>query len=68
MRKRAGRLAHLQHTNSQDNLSAIGQQLASKANRGGVAARVPDPAVQKRIAVDLARISHDTHRLTALEL
>jgi hypothetical protein len=59
MRKRAELLAHLPHTNSQYNLPAIGQKIASKANRVGVAERFPDPAVQKRIEVDLALMGHD---------
>ncbi len=56
MRQRAELLAHIQHTNSQSNLPAIGQQLAYKANREGVAERCLEPAVHKRIAVDLTRI------------
>jgi transposase len=55
--KRAALLAHVQHTNSQSNLPAIGKQLASKANRDGVAERFADPAVQKSIEVDLALIT-----------
>jgi hypothetical protein len=68
MRKRAALLPHVQQTNSQDNLPEIGQKLASKANRDGVAERVPDPAVQKRLAVDLALIADDDRLLTNLEL
>jgi transposase len=67
-RQRAARLAHLQHTNSQSTLPEIGKQLASKANRGGVAERFPDPAVQKSLAVDLARLGYDDPRLHDLEL
>jgi hypothetical protein len=59
MRQRAARLAHVQHTNHQYNLTEIGKQLAYKANRVGVAERFPDPAVQKNIAVDLALIGYD---------
>jgi hypothetical protein len=55
-RKRAELLGHVQHTNSQDNLPEIGKRLASKANRDGVAERLPDPAVQKSMAGDLALI------------
>src|SRR5918996_775231 len=58
-RKRAELLAHVQNTNSQYNLPEIGKQLAYKANRDGVAERFPDPAVQKRVAVDLALIDYD---------
>jgi hypothetical protein len=36
--------------------------MASKANRDGVAERVPEPAVPKRIDVDLALIGHSDHR------
>ena len=59
MRTRAALLAHLQHTQSQDPLPEIGQQLASKGQRHGVAARVLAPAVQKSIEVDLALMDHD---------
>jgi transposase len=58
-RQRAARLAHLQHTNSQYHLPEMGKQLASKANRDGVAERFPDPAVQKSLTVDLARLGYD---------
>jgi transposase len=68
MRKRAELLAHLPHTNSQDNLPAIGKKIADKANRDGVAARFPAPAVQKHIEVDLALIGHDDHLLRDMEL
>jgi len=55
-RKRAELLAHIQHTNSQDNLPEMGKKIASKANRAGVAARFPEPAVQKSVEMDLALI------------
>ena len=55
-RKRAELLAHIQHTNSQYNLPEMGKKIAYKANRDGVAARFPDPAVQKSVEVDLALI------------
>jgi transposase len=58
-RKRAELLAHVQNTNSQYNLPAIGKKIASKANREGVAERLADPAVQKSIEVDLALITYD---------
>jgi transposase len=51
-------LAQVQHTNSPYNLSAIGKNLADKANRDGVAQRFADPAVQKSMEVDLALVSH----------
>src|SRR6266542_4258860 len=44
-RKRAELLAHIQHTNSQYHRPEIGQKLAYKANRVGVAERFLDPAV-----------------------
>jgi transposase len=55
--KRGELLAHVQHTTSQYNLPAIGQNIAYKANRDGVAPRFADPAVQKSMAVDLALAS-----------
>jgi hypothetical protein len=56
-------LAHVQNTNSQYNLPAIGKTRAYKATRDGVAARVADPAVQKSIEVDLALIGYDDELL-----
>jgi transposase len=66
--QRAELLAHVQHTNSQDNVPAIGQKMTSKANRDGVAERFADPAVQKSIEVDLTRIGHDDDLLRDVEL
>jgi transposase len=68
MRHRAGLLAHIQNTNSQYNLPQIGKKLAYKANRGGVAERFSDPAVQKSIEVDLTLIGSYDRLLTELEL
>ena len=65
--KRAELLAHVQHTNSQYHLPAIGKKLADKANRDGVAERFADPAVQKSIEVDLALITYDDALLGAVE-
>jgi transposase len=62
-RKRAELLAHVQQTNSQYHLPAIGNKIADKANREGVAERFADPAVHKSIAGDLARISYDDELL-----
>jgi transposase len=42
--------------------------MAYKANRDGVAERLPNPAVQKSIEVDLALLGHDDHRLRDVEL
>ena len=68
MRTRAERLAHVQHTNSQDTLPAIGKKMAYKANRTGVAERFDDAAVHKTIAVHLACITYDDAILTDREL
>jgi transposase len=68
MRTRAELLAHLHNTHRQYNLPEIGKKIASKANRDGVAARFPDPAVPKSIAVDLALLGHDDHLLRDVEL
>jgi transposase len=68
MRKRAEPLAHLPQPTSQDNLPAIGKTIADKANRDGVAERFPDPAVQKRMAVDPALMGHDDQLLRDVEL
>ena len=59
--KRGELLAHVQNTNSQYNLAAIGKNLAYKANRDGVAARFADPAVQQSIEVDLSLLSSTMH-------
>ena len=67
-RKRAARLAHIQHTHSQDNLPESGQQLAYKGNRDGVAERFLDPAVQKSVAVDRALSDHDDRLRRDVEL
>jgi len=61
-RQRAALLPHGQHTNSQDHLPEIGKKIADQATRDGVAERVPDPAVQQRIAVDLALLGSDDER------
>src|SRR6266540_2704304 len=68
MRKRAELLAHIQNTNSQYNLPEIGKKIADKANRDGVSARFPDPAVHKSIEVDLALIGHYDQLLRDVEL
>jgi transposase len=67
-RKRGELLAHVQNTNSQYNLPAIGKKIAYKANRDGVAERFTDPAVQKSIEVDLALIGYYDELLRDLEL
>ena len=67
MRKRAELLTHVQNTNSQYNLPAIGKKIAYKANRDGVAERFSDPAVHKSIDVDLALVDHDDQLLRDVE-
>jgi hypothetical protein len=65
MRQRAELLTHVQQPTHQDNLPEIGQKIADTAHREGVAERVPAPAVQHSIAVDLALIaSYDPLRTT----
>src|SRR6266478_3239879 len=66
--KRAELLAHVQNTNSQYNLPAIGKKIAYKANREGVAERFADAAVQKSIEVDLALITYYDELLRDVEL
>ena len=67
-RKRAELLAHIQNTNSQYTLPEIGKKIAYKANRGGVAERFPDPAVQKSVEVDLTLIDFYDQLLRDVEL
>ena len=67
-RKRGELLAHVQNTNSQYNLPAIGKKIAYKTNRDGVAERFADPAVQKSIEVDLALIPYYDELLRDVEL
>src|SRR6266508_871260 len=67
-RTRGELLAHVQNTNSQYNLPAIGQKIAYKANRDGVAERFADPAVQKSIEIDLALIGYYDDLLRDVEL
>jgi transposase len=67
-RKRAELLAHIQHTNRQYNLPEMGNKLADKAHRDGVAERFPALAGQKRMAVDLALLGYDAPLLRDLEL
>lgn len=68
LRKRAELPAHIQQTKSQYNLPEIGKKIAYKANRDGVAARFPAPAVQQSMEVDLALIGHDAQLLRDVEL
>ena len=68
MRKRAEWLTHIHNPSSQDHLPESGKNIADKVNRTGVAARVPEPAVQNSMAVDRALIDHDDHLLRAMAL
>ena len=68
MRQRAELLTHVQQPTHQDNLPEIGQKIADTAHREGVAERVPAPAVQHSIAVDLALIDYYAPWLTNLAL
>jgi transposase len=68
LRTRAELLTPIQTPTSQYNLPEIGQEIAYKANRDGVAERFPHPAVQKSIAVDLALIDHADRRRRDLDL
>jgi hypothetical protein len=60
-RKRAELLPPIQQTNSQDTLPEMGQKIAYKANRDGVAERFPDPAVHQSVEVDLALMDFYDH-------
>jgi Transposase len=66
--KRAALLAHVHNTTSQSNLPAIGQHIASQANRDGVAERFADPAVHKSIEVALALLTSYDARLRDVAL
>jgi transposase len=68
MRPRTALLTHVQTTNSQDTRPEIGKKIADKANRQGVAARFPDPAIQKSIEVELGLLGYYDRLLTELEL
>ncbi len=65
-RTRAARLAHVHTTHSPYNLPAMGQTIADKANRDGVAERLPAPAVHTRSEVAWALIASSDQLLTAL--
>ena len=67
-RKRAELLTHVQHTNAPYNLPESSKNIADKANRTGMAARFPEPAVQKSIAIDLGLIDYYDGLLPELEL
>ena len=56
-RQRAALFAPVHNTHSQYHLPEIGTNIASTANRDGVAERLHAAAVQKTLAVDLALIT-----------
>jgi transposase len=68
MRTRAELWAHGHNTNSPYHLPEIGQKIAYKATREGVADRFTDLAVQQNIEVDLALITYDDKLLSDREL
>jgi Transposase IS116/IS110/IS902 family len=59
LRTRAALLAPVHKTTSPYNLPELGQQMADKAKRDGVAERCAEAAVHKTIAVDLALLTSD---------
>jgi transposase len=67
LRHRAALLTHGQHPTRQDTRPELGQKSADQANRDGGAERLPAPAVQQRLAGDLAWLGHDAARLRELE-
>jgi transposase len=67
-RQRAELLTPVQPTTWPYNLPEIGKQLAYTANRDGVAARVPEPAVQKRGDVDRALMAYEAPLRSAVEV
>src|SRR5262249_20723803 len=68
MRRRSELLAHVQLTNQQYNLPAIGKKIAYRANREGVAERFIDPSVQSNVAFDLKLIGFYDDLLNEIEL
>jgi len=66
VRTGAALLTHVQQPNRQDHRPALGKKIASTANRNGVATRLPDPAVHKRGAVDLALLGDEAPLLSDL--
>ena len=68
MRRRAELLAHIQLTNHQYNLPAIGKKIAYRSNREGVAERFVDPSVQSNVAFDLKQIGFYDSLLNEIEL
>jgi transposase len=67
-RHRAEFLTHGQQTHRQYHRPELGKTMADKASRGGVAARVPPPAVQKSLDGELALMGPSDHPLRDVEL
>ena len=68
MRQRAELLTHIQNTNHQYNLPAIGKKIGYRSNRDGVAERFADPSVRSNVAFDLKRIGFYDGLLNQIEL
>jgi transposase len=68
MRQCAALLTHVQQTNSQYNVPEIGKNIAYKANREGVAERLPEPAIQKSLEGALTLLGHYDQLLPELAL
>jgi len=58
MRRRADLLAHIQNTNSQQNLPEFGKKISYKINRERVREQFDDPDVRTSITCDLELIDH----------
>jgi hypothetical protein len=67
-RKRAALLAHGQKTHSRDTRPELRQPRAYQATREGVAARLPDPAVQKSADVDRTLLDSSARWLSDVAL
>jgi transposase len=66
-RQRAELVTHVPQTHRPYNVPEMGQKIAYQGNRDGIAERLPDPAVQQRIEVDLALMGYYDERLRDLE-
>jgi transposase len=67
VRERADLLTHIQQTNYQYNLPAIGKSLKYTSNREGVAERFEDDSARKTIEVDLELIAYYDTMIRKLE-
>ncbi len=63
MRKRAELLTHIQNTNSQYNLPALGVRLAKPHLRREAAGHFPEAAVRKSVELDVSLIDHYDRQL-----